>query len=48
MLCIAPGGMARLPFIKGGLGKAGMPCIGGPGLNCIAASDDDVKDVLLD
>ena len=34
--------------LKGGLGKAGMPCIGGPGLNCIAASDDVVKDVLLD
>lgn len=44
--CIVPGGMARLPFMKGGLGKAGMPCIGGPGLNCIAASEG--QGVLLD
>ncbi len=40
--------MARLPFIKGGLGKAGMPSIGGPGLNCITASDDVDKGVQLD
>jgi len=40
--------MARLPFINGGLGKAGMPCIGGPGLNCITASGDLDKAVLLD
>ena len=32
-----PGGMAILPFMKGGLAKAGMACIGGPGLNCIVA-----------
>ncbi len=36
-----PGGMARLPFMKGGRENAGMACIGGPGLNCIAAQDPE-------
>lgn len=30
-----PGGIAKPPFIKGGLEKAGIACKGGPGLNCI-------------
>lgn len=30
-----PGGIAKLPFMKGGLESAGIACIGGPGLNCM-------------
>ena len=36
----APGGIARLPFIKGGLESAGIACIGGPGRNCMLGDTD--------